>query len=384
VARIIEAAYENQQKPRDIDFGRFSSHRDALVSLLESHRQYLGQMDLNIKSPLVWEFYADTLKKLADYGAQIVRLDAFAYASKEPGRGNFLNDPETWDILQRIQDLAAPHGLTLLPEIHARYREKIHEKIAQQGYLVYDFFLPGLIIDAFERHTTEVLRHWIGDIQSKNIRTVNMLGCHDGIPLLDLEGLLTGEQIQDLIQTVVNRGGFVKDLHGKKNIYYQVNATYYSALGEDDRKLLLARAVQMFMPGIPQVWYLDLFAGKNNYSAVESSGSGGHKEINRTNLTWKDVQHGLTREIVQKQLLLLQFRNNCRAFGLSAELTVLPADHHELKLQWRNQGYTATLEADFTQLSFRITETDGEGNLREIIRCPGYLLHGSWSSTSRT
>ena len=30
---------------------------------------------------------------------------------------------------------------------------------------------------------------------------------------------------------------------------------------EDEKAMLLARAVQMFMPGKPQVWYLDLFAG---------------------------------------------------------------------------------------------------------------------------
>ena len=72
-------------------------------------------------------------------------------------------------------------------------------------------------------------------------------------------------------------GGYVKDLHGQKNIYYQVNATYFSALGEDERKMLLARALQIFMPGKPQIWYLDLFAGKNDYEAVKKAGPGGHK-----------------------------------------------------------------------------------------------------------
>lgn len=43
---------------------------------MEAGRRYLGQMDLNIKSPLVWEFYDNTLKTLAGYGAKIVRLDA--------------------------------------------------------------------------------------------------------------------------------------------------------------------------------------------------------------------------------------------------------------------------------------------------------------------
>ncbi len=107
-------------------------------------------MDLNIKSPLVWDFYADTLDKLAGYGAEIVRLDAFAYAPKEPGEKNFLNDPGTWELLARVKALASARGLKLLPEIHSTYAEGIHERISDLGYLTYDFFLPGLLIDAIE------------------------------------------------------------------------------------------------------------------------------------------------------------------------------------------------------------------------------------------
>ena len=71
-------------------------------------KHYLGQMDLNINSPLVKEFYQQTLKTLAGYGAKIVRLDAFAYAPKEVGAKNFLNDPGTWDFLQELTDMAQP------------------------------------------------------------------------------------------------------------------------------------------------------------------------------------------------------------------------------------------------------------------------------------
>ena len=97
--------------------------------------------------------------------------------------------------------------------------------------MTYDFFLPGLVIDAIENHTGEYLARWAKEERDEGIRTVNMLGCHDGIPLLDLKGLLPMERIQALIDLVVSRGGLVKSLHGQKNLYYQVNATYYSALG---------------------------------------------------------------------------------------------------------------------------------------------------------
>ena len=100
-----------------------------------------------------------------------------------------------------------------------------------------------------------------------------MLGCHDGIPVLDLKGkevngtynagLLTDDEIDDIMNIVLERGGRVKNLYdseGNKISYYQVNATYFSALGEQEDKFLLARVIQLFVPGIPQVWYLDIFA----------------------------------------------------------------------------------------------------------------------------
>lgn len=353
---LVTSGLSAGQKPAALELGDFAERREAIVSLLESRRVYLGQMDLDIRSPLVWEFYDDTLRQLAAYGASIVRLDAFAYAPKAVGKRNFFNEPETWETLARVSDLAATHGLQLLPEIHTSYGDRMHEQIAAQGFLVYDFFLPGLVIDAFERRTNEALLRWIADIQAKGLRTVNMLGCHDGIPLLDLRGLLTDEQIEALIAVVVGRGGYVKDLHGQKNTYYQVNATYFSALGEDAGRLLLARAIQCFMPGKPQVWYLDLFAGTNDHDAVTRAGAGGHKEINRTNLGVADIDAGLPRDVVRKQLELLKFRATRPAFGWDATLDVLPCAPHELKLRWTNGGAVATLEADLAAGTFAISE----------------------------
>ena len=141
-------------------------------------------------------------------------------------------------------------------------------------------------------------------------------------------------QIDALIETVKGRGGYVKDLHGEKKMYYQVNATYYSALGECDARLLLARAIQMFMPGKPQVWYLDLFAGKNDHAAVEKAGSGGHKEINRTNLSLPEVIEGLEEPVVVQQLELLRFRNTCPAFGFDAKCEVAETSPQTLRITW--------------------------------------------------
>lgn len=331
----------------------------------DGKRRYLGQMDLNIRSPKVWDFYDQTLAKLASYGAGIIRLDAFAYAPKAPGKKNFMNEPETWEVLEQVRRLADKYDLALLPEIHASYAEGVYKVIAAKGYTTYDFFLPGLIIDAIEHHTGVYLARWAKELVDNHISTVNMLGCHDGIPMLDLKGLLPDERIQGLIDTLVARGGYVKNLHGAKNMYYQVNATYYSALGEDDRKMLLARAVQLFMPGKPQVWYLDLFAGRNDYAAMERAGKDGHKEINRTNLTVNDIESRLALDVVQKQLALIKARNTFGVFSPDAAISA-EADSSRLALTWTTDNETAVFNADFANCFFRITIRDNDTNAEKF------------------
>lgn len=369
IASLVNAALQRGEKPSEIDFGALAEHRASVVDYLEAHRRYLGQMDLNIDSPLVWEFYEDTLHRLADYGAQLIRLDAFAYASKKPGAYNFLNEPETWQILQRVRSIAEKYCLDLLPEIHSSYEDKTHEALCASGCMTYDFFLPGLLLDAFEHQSFAYLLRWIEDIQSKGLRVVNMLGCHDGIPLLDLKGLLPEARIQEMIGLLQQRGGLVKDLHGAKNIYYQVNCTYYSALGESDKKLLLARAIQLFMPGKPQVWYLDLFAGKNDMEAVQRAGSSGHKEINRTNLSFERAIAMLQQDVVRQQLALLQFRNTFPAFTWESKITAVSQASHQLSITWSHKKHSASLTVDLLSLSFCIKKSspsDGESVVFKI------------------
>ncbi len=323
-------------------------------------KRYLGQMDLNIRSQAVWDFYKETIGKLAGYGAKILRLDAFAYAPKAPGTRNFLNEPETWELLERIDGLTKEYDMALLPEIHAAYQEKRYETIAAKGYLTYDFFLPGLLIDAIESRDGTYLARWAKEQTEKNIRSVNMLGCHDGIPVLDLEGFLPKERIRALIDLLVGRGGYVKDLHGSENIYYQVNTTYFNALGENESALLIARAIQLFMPGKPQIWYLDLFAGTNDYEAVKAAGAGAHKEINRTNLDMDEVKKRINHDVVIKQLEMLRFRNTFAAFGFDAVFCVHCTDEG-MDFQWENSGYAARLEVSFKKMAFKMTGKTVQG-----------------------
>jgi sucrose phosphorylase len=198
-----------------------------------------------------------------------------------------------------------------------------------------------------------------------------MLGCHDGIPVLDLKGkevngvynkgLLEDVEIEKIMTTIMQRGGRVKNLYdasGNKISYYQINATFFSALGEDEQKMLLARAIQMFMPGIPQVWYLDIFGGKNNYEAADNGGSAGHKEINRTTLSIQDVTQGLKTELVKKQLEIIRLRNTSNAFLGYIEIN--DAFDDKIDIKWINNTSVMHLKADLETYNFTIKHIENE------------------------
>jgi len=360
---------------RDVDFGEHQDYAEQVVHIIESKRRYLGQMDLNAESEAVWEFYDETLKKLANYGGKLIRLDAFAYLHKKPGLSNFFNKPGTWEYLDRLKAIAESYQLFLLPEIHAQYGTRLHSEISEAGYPIYDFFLPGLLIDALDRGINQYLLRWIEEIQRDGIQTINMLGCHDGIPVLDLagsevdghyqEGLMAEAEIEKIIERILARGGRVKNLFGPdggKIAYYQVNATYFSALGEDEQKLRLARAIQLFMPGIPQIWYLDLFAGKNDYAAADRGGTASHKEINRTNLTLDEIEQEMKRQVVLDQLTMMRLRNTSNAFN--GTLTVGDTPQDELTLTWVNGTESAALQANLETCRFSIHHLTAQGEAR--------------------
>lgn len=364
----VNRAIEIGEDFSNLDFGDCNQFKSEILQIVNRNRSYLGQMDVNAKSPLVWDFYEETLEKVKGFGCKILRLDAFAYLHKEVGQSNFFNKPGTWEYLDRIKQIAQKNDLMLLPEIHAEYGLHLHDEVAAEGYYIYDFFLPGLTIHTLENGTNKALLVWAKEIIGKGYKTVNMLGCHDGIPVLDLrgkevngvysKGLLLDKEIEDIMNKIMERGGRVKNLYdpsGKKISYYQVNATFFSALGQNEQKLLLARAIQLFMPGIPQVWYLDIFAGKNDYEAADKGGSWGHKEINRTTLSLQDVENGLKKDVVIGQLAMMKLRNTLEAF--KGKVTINDSPDSELDILWTNGKEYAQLMANLKTLTFTVKYT---------------------------
>ncbi len=144
ICKKVNKAIQENQDVISLEFNLEYRQTQEIIQIINQKRSYLGQMDVNANSDLVWDFYEETLQKVGDYGGKILRLDAFAYLHKEIGQSNFFNKPGTWQYLERIKQIADKNNLTLLPEIHAEYGLHLHDEVAKEGYYIYDFFLPGL------------------------------------------------------------------------------------------------------------------------------------------------------------------------------------------------------------------------------------------------
>lgn len=312
------------------------------------------QIDLNVGAPAVKRFIKDTLVSMCKNGASIIRLDAFAYAVKKENTNCFFVEPEIWNLLHEIEQVVEPYGVMILPEIHEHYT--IQHKIAQKGFWIYDFALPVLVLNALYTGNGKYLKQWLDQSPMKQFTT---LDTHDGIGIVDVKDLMPDDEVERTKESMFTKGANVKKIYNTaayNNLdVYQVNCTYYSALGNRDQAYLLARAIQFFAPGIPMVYYVGLLAGENDIALMEETKNG--RDINRHYYTKEEVARQLERKVVRDLRDLMEFRNQCPAFDLNGTCKTT-AEGGRLEIVREYQGHKAVLKADLKSFAFTI-ETQG-------------------------
>jgi sucrose phosphorylase len=311
------------------------------------------QIDINCKSETARKFIRDNLTDLCKHGAALIRLDAFAYATKKAGTSCFFIEPDIWELLKECTDILKPFQVELLPEIHEHY--SIQKKIEEKDFYVYDFALPMLLINALYYGNTKYLKHWLEICPRKQFTT---LDTHDGIGVVDVKDLLPDKEIERTKEDIFKYGANVKKIYNTA-VYnnldiYQVNCTYYSALGDDDDTYLLARAVQFFAPGIPQIYYVGLLAGKNDLKLLEETKVG--RNINRHYYNIDEIDHIVKSPIVKKLIDLMEFRNNHPAFN--GEFELVETEDDKLHIRRIYLEHSTELFVDFTAKKFEIKASD--------------------------
>ena len=339
------------------------------------------QLDIDVTHTQGRAYLAKILTMLAAAGVRMLRLDAVGYAIKKAGTSCFML-PETFEFIGEFAAQAHSRDIEVLVEVHSHHQGQID--IARRVDWVYDFALPPLILHAFSFGNSAPLEHWIA-IRPNNAITV--LDTHDGIGIIDigadpadrvgLPGLVSPDDIDRLVETIHERsGGESRKATGAaaSNLdLYQVNCTFLDAMGGDERRYLLARAVQFFLPGIPQVYYVGLLAGHNDMELLAESGVG--RNINRHYYSHAEIRAALDRPVVDDLLALIGLRNSHPAFA--GNFRLLDSGAAQLALRWERGTEYADLRVDLRTAAYDLTYSSPTGPARLEFRSappqPDYL-----------
>jgi sucrose phosphorylase len=323
------------------------------------------QVDINIDSPVARRLLMECLSNFSQNGVKIVRLDAIGYVVKKAGTSCFFVEPEIFEFLDWLKSLADSLNLGLLPEVHADYATQL--KLVQKGYWIYDFILPYLILEALICKNSRKLKEYLA---TRPHNQFTMLDCHDGIPVKpDLDGLYDARQARQLVDICLARGGNPSLIFSPKYFdvdgfnVHQIRGTYYSLLGCDDLAYLIARAIQFFTPGVPQVYYVGLLAGKNDEEGFKRTGDG--REINRHNYSLKEIGLEVRRPVVKKLMKLIRLRNTCPAFNGTFKLN--DSSDQEISIIWNSGKDKAELNVDLGKNSFVVRWMDDRSGKMETL-----------------
>ncbi len=327
------------------------------------------QVDIDLRTEAAWDYLTSVVDALAAGGVTMLRLDAVGYTGKEAGTDCFMT-ASTDRYTRRILEMAHARGMEVLLEVHGHFTQQID--IARNVDYVYDFALPPLVLHALHAHDLRPLAQWL---QVRPSNTITVLDTHDGIGIVDVgesalkpgvPGLLAPAQIDALVEAIHDASGGTSRLAtgaAASNLdLYQVNCTYYDAVGADDRAYLLARLVQLMVPGIPQIYYVGLLAGRNDVELLRATGVG--RDVNRHHYTADEIAVELERPVVRALGELLRLRAAHPAFD--GTFTADLADTRGV-MGWEHGAHRVVLDVDVVARTFTLTVTEGDAVRRRTV-----------------
>lgn len=260
------------------------------------------QVDLDFRNPEVLLQFASIIRLYLDQGVRIFRLDAIAFLWKIPGT-SCLNLEQTHEIVRLLRALIehAEHSAVIITETNIPNRENLsYFGNNNEAHWIYNFSLPPLLVNTLLTGNSHYLKQWLMAMPPAQSGTTyfNFLASHDGIGLRPVEGLLSDEEEQQLIDTMQAFGGRIswRALDNGESRPYEVNIALYDALkgtvkGPDQwnhERFICAHLIMLGLEGIPAFYVHSLLGTGNDYHRMEHTGH--NRSINRHQWPYAELE----------------------------------------------------------------------------------------------
>jgi sucrose phosphorylase len=325
-----------------------------------------SQVDVDIKHEQGMAYLKRILEALKSGGVKVVRLDAVGYAVKTPGTDSFMTK-ETLEFVKEITDLIHSYDMRVLVEVHAHYTQQLD--IAPLVDLIYDFQTAPLLLHSFFTGTVDRLDNWF-KLRPNNC--LNVLDTHDGYGVIDggpiggRPGLITQDEMAEIFKVAEkNTGGhsaIASVIPQWFSLPHQINATLPNIVANDTAYVIM-RAVQFFLPGEPQVYYVGLFNGMDDQELFRKTAQG--RDVNRHNYTPSEIAEALEQPVTKAIIALARVRKH-PAFEGEFSWSVTGED--SMELAWTKGADKLTLNFAFKSPQLRITSlVNGESTVYEGV-----------------
>jgi len=251
------------------------------------------QVDFDFRNPEVLKAFTSIIKQYLDAGVKIFRLDAIAFLWKVVGTTS-INLSQTHEVVRLLRTLiesAEPTAVIITETNIPNTQNLTYFGNANEAHGIYNFSLPPLLINTLLTGNCLYLKRWLMSMPPSQDGTMyfNFIASHDGIGLRPAEGLLSENELDNLVQTVQDFGGKIswRTTDTGEQKAYEMNIALYDALkgtvkGKDQwnfERFICAHAVMFALEGIPGLYIHSMLGTQNDYQKLANTHH--NRSINR-------------------------------------------------------------------------------------------------------
>ncbi len=260
------------------------------------------QVDWDFANPDVLYECIDVFVSYIERGASWMRIDAIAYLWKELGTPcvHLAETHVVVKILRVVAEMLDPE-FKILTETNVPLQENLsYFGDGDEAHIVYNFSLPPLLLHALLTENARELTAWCQSLPNlpDGCTFLNFVASHDGIGLRPAEGILSPDQMEELVDGVVAFGGrLTHRAHPDGSLSpYEANISLFDACrgtveGPDEwrvARFLVSQGIMVAMAGVPALYYNSLLAAPNDMDGLQRTQR--NRSINRKKWSAQEVE----------------------------------------------------------------------------------------------